>query len=182
MQVFLNDGGPLIAFAVETADDWRGAEDSTTPGASPRGTSDYSRACAADSPAGLLAVGAGTGVVIGAQEGVATAWWFDDTPDALYLIGCIYGDDAADALLQSTLHTTAPDRWNPLGGMQVGTPLLALIHAGSVGAELTLRPPEDRVLIGEILPTTLAIGAYDVAASEFRSQAGLYNVVRWVRR
>src|SRR5204863_8174537 len=66
---FANDGGPLIALDAALAAGWNGNRSDDYRDPIPPG-SDYERACNAGYPAELLTVGAGSGVVIRAREGL----------------------------------------------------------------------------------------------------------------
>jgi Immunity protein 21 len=88
-RVFANDGGPLIAFDSGDAALWDGGEN-------PDEGSDYRRACETGYPAGLVPLTTSAGVVIGAEEGLGTAWWLHSTDRHLFLVGCAFADDDVD--------------------------------------------------------------------------------------
>jgi hypothetical protein len=179
MSSFANDGGPLIALDATALTQWHGVGDDTAQDIPPG--SDYARACAAGHPAGFLPVADTYGVIVGAQEGVSDArWWEPAEPGTIYLIGSVFGDEASDLTLMHQLSIDGVAGWSELGVLALGSGQLTLFHAACAGAEIDLDPPRPLALIGDGLSQPVPPGAYRVSATEVTiGQDGLYNVVRW---
>jgi len=179
---FANDGGPLIAFDARLADQWYGnrSDDQTDP--IPPG-SDYERACIARGPADLLKIADGAGVVIGAHEGISTAWWQSLRSGGLCLVGCVYGDQASDAQLNEILNdeSVAGD-WQRLGTLNLQSGRLLLLHAASEGRTVNVDPVAEYACIEDAVSGSLIRGICEVSCRVLSCQGGLYNLVQWQPR
>src|SRR5258705_4181915 len=176
---FANDGGPLIAFDARLADQWFGnrSDDQTDP--IPPG-SDYERACSAQGPAAVLKIADGAGVVIGAQEGISTAWWRSVRSGDLCLVGCVYGDQTSDAHLDEILnHESLAGDWQRLGTLSLQSGRLLLLHAASEGRTVNVDPVAEYACIEDAVSGSLVLGIYEVSCRVLSCEGGLYNVVKW---
>ena len=150
-KVFANDGGPLIAMDGAAIRAW------------PGGDVDYSRACGAEYPAGVILVQDGVAVVIGAQEGIATARWHNTAAGEPCLIGCVFADDGADVDLESLLE--APEtQWSHLAEATVPSGKLILFHGACAGSDINVDPAGEHAVIGHGLSVALEPGRYPPAS------------------
>jgi hypothetical protein len=171
-RVFANDGGPLIAFDSGDAALWDG-------GQNPDEDSDYRRACETGYPAGLVPLTTSAGVVIGAEEGLGTAWWLHSTDRHLFLVGCAFADDDVDEDLPRLLDEAT---WMSLGNMTVTSGKLLLFHAACRLTDLTIDPDRDVAAIGDAISVIVEPGEYALATCEVAlPDKALFNVVRWLR-
>ncbi len=176
---FANDGGPLIALDAALAAQWTGNRSPDYRDPIPPG-SDYERACNAGFPADLLKIGDSTGVVIGAQEGISTAWWYPLAGDVLCLVGSVFGDQASDAQLTRMLGDDRSGDWQHLGAFTVQSGQVLLMHAASEGALVTIDPATSHAAIEDAVSASLPMGTYRLACREVSLEGrGLYTVVHW---
>lgn len=169
---FVNDGGPLLALDAGDAALWMGGVD---PGAD----GDYGRACASGHPAGLIPVGASSAVVLGAREGIGTAWWQPSADGRLLLVGCVYADDGIEEALPDLLQRDDVS-WAPLGGVDLRSGQALLLNASSRLSDVTVDPDRELAVIGDALSVRVACGRYATAACELLlPDKALFNVVRW---
>jgi hypothetical protein len=175
---FANDGGPLIALDREDAPSWGGNTGADREHPIPSG-SDYERACQSHYPVGLVSVGTGLGVVIGAKEGIAEAWWAESLGGSeIFLVGCVFGDEETDRELTRYLHSAGD--WSRVGIGALKSGHLLLFHAASVGSELAIQLEREYAKIGDALPATIVPGHYSLLAREVAlGDRALYNVARW---
>ena len=159
---FANDGGPLIVLPRELLGSWRGI-DGEPVREDFRFGPDYTRACDAAHPAALLEIGAGYGLVIGAQDHVCEAQWLrvPGEPWAA-LVGWDYADDGSDARVVELLRSDGL-RWHRFRRrMKLAHGDLLLFHAGTPGDEVRERATssDGPVCIGDALPLRLGSGEY----------------------
>ena len=175
---FANDGGPLIALDAHVANHWHGNHSDDYSDPIPPG-SDYERACSARAPADLLQIAHGAAVIIGAQEGIATAWWQPLKVGGLCLVGCVYGDQASDGELSNVLAESASGSWQHLGTMTGYSGQLLLLHAASEGTTVTIDPSAPHACIEDAVSASLDRGRYEVSCRVVSLGHGLYTLVQW---
>jgi hypothetical protein len=176
---FANDGGPLIAFDAGLADRWHGNTSDDYSDPIPPG-SDYERACSARAPADLVQIADGVGVVIGAQDGISTAWWHPLKSGGLCLVGCVFGERAGDRELETILDQDSPENWQSLGTVNVQSGRLLLLHAASEGTTVAIDPAAPHACIEDAVSASLNRGRYDVCCRVVNLEGrALYNVVKW---
>ena len=174
-RVFANDGGPLIALDAGDATLWEGGED-------PDEDSDYGRACEAGYPASLVRLTTYAAVIIGAQEGLGTAWWLHSPDGRLFLVGCAFADDGVTEELPQLLDDDGRATWKPLGKITLASGKLLLFHAACRLTDLTIDPDRDVAVIGDALSATVGPGEYVLASCEVAlPDKALFNLVRWTR-
>jgi len=120
-------------------------------------------------------------VVIGAEEGLGTAWWLHSPDRHLFLIGCAFADDDVDEELRRLLDEEQAT-WMSLGKMAVASGKLLLFHAACRLTDLTIDPDRDVAVIGDAISVIVEPGEYALAACEVAlPDKALFNVVRWTR-
>lgn len=163
---FHNDGGPLLVAPRSALGAWEGGDppsagrvitvqwqyDPTNP------ATDYDRACAITSPAGVVEMGNGWGVVLTA-DGSAT--WLESDVLAIALL---QEDSGKDRLL-NLLHAVPDAAWNlVVPSASVDRDGVLLLHAASTLKDVEIRTAFDagEGHIGDAILSAIPAGRYRV--------------------
>ncbi len=161
---FANDGGPLIVLPRELLGDWQGTLGESLDESFPFGPDD-TRACEAPYPAGLLKVGTGFGLVIGAQDHIVTAHWLRlPEQQGCVLVCWSYADDGAPRKIYRQLQNHQLTWCQFRQKAQIASGNLVLFHAASPGNQIRELDPfreiNEYAVIGDALPIRLEPGEY----------------------
>jgi hypothetical protein len=171
-------GGPLLLLHRESLGEWGGvAELMTGPAAddswSPRGEpTDYDRACSVQGYLGMIAIGAGQGIVLG-DEPLRTAWIPFRTRNGGIFVRWVFGEDEREFL--DWVDTIPETTFRPTGSFTVTSSALVLFDSAVAGWNVTKRPDE-------YLSVDLQPGIYHVETASYKPDARTWMIVHRLMR